>query len=87
MLGVKIIVKKVKASKRYINLVSVLTLPFGELEGAGSKVYNVLGEKVADLTVSNKQTINLSSLPSATYVVLINYNGSLIKTERISIIH
>ena len=50
-------------------------------------VYNVLGEKVVDLTVSNKQTINLSSLPSATYVVLINYNGSLVKTERISIIH
>ena len=50
-------------------------------------VYNVLGEKVVDLTVSNKQTLNLNSLPSATYIVLINYNGSLIKTERISIIH
>ena len=50
-------------------------------------VYNVLGEKVVDLTVSNKQTINVSSLPTATYIVLINRNGSLVKTERISIIH
>jgi hypothetical protein len=50
-------------------------------------VYNVLGEKLIDVTVANKQSINLNSLPSATYIVLINYNGSLVKTERISIIH
>jgi hypothetical protein len=50
-------------------------------------VYNVLGEKVFDSTVTNKQSINLNYLPSATYIVLIKYNDSIIKTERISIIH
>jgi hypothetical protein len=64
-----------------------ITIETGDELSYNLTVYNVLGEKVVDLTVNNKQTINLSSLPSATYVVLINYNGSLIKTERISIVH
>jgi hypothetical protein len=50
-------------------------------------VFNILGEAVANVTLKNEQIINLSSLPPATYVVLINYNGSLVKTERITIIH
>jgi hypothetical protein len=50
-------------------------------------VYNVLGEKVFEGTVLNKQSINLNYLPSATYIGLIKQNDSIIKTERISIIH
>lgn len=50
-------------------------------------VYNLLGEKVFESNVSNKQSINLNNLTSATYIVHIQNNGNLIKTERISIIH
>ncbi len=50
-------------------------------------VYNILGEKVFESSASNTQSINLSHLSSATYIVKIHSNGSLIKTERISIIH
>ena len=50
-------------------------------------IYNLLGEKVFESSVSNKQSINLNNLPSATYIVHIQNNGNLIKTERISIIH
>lgn len=50
-------------------------------------VYNLLGEKVFESNISNKQNINLHHLSSATYIVHIINNGSLIKTERISIVH
>jgi hypothetical protein len=50
-------------------------------------VYNLLGEIVFESSVSNKQSINLNNLSSATYIVHILNNGNLVKTERISIIH
>lgn len=50
-------------------------------------VYNLLGEKVFESSVLNKQSINLNNLTSATYIIHIQNNGNLIKTERISIIH
>ena len=50
-------------------------------------VYNLLGEKVFESNISNKQTINLNHLSSATYIVHIHNNDNLIKTERISIVH
>ncbi len=50
-------------------------------------VYNLLGEKVFESSTSNNQTINLAHLSSATYIVHIQQNGNLIKTERISIVH
>lgn len=50
-------------------------------------VYNIMGEKVFESIVTNKQALNLNNLPSATYIVLIHYNNNLVKTERISIIH
>jgi hypothetical protein len=50
-------------------------------------VYNILGEKVFDNTFTNQQNINLNHLPSATYIILIKQNDTIIKTERISIIH
>lgn len=49
-------------------------------------VYNLLGEKVFESSVSNNQTLNLAHLSSATYIVHIKQNGNLLKTERISIV-
>lgn len=50
-------------------------------------VYNLLGEKVFESSASNNQSLNLAHLSSATYIVHIQHNGNLIKTERISIVH
>jgi hypothetical protein len=64
-----------------------ITLQANEDVNYNLSVYNLLGEKVFESSISNKQTINLSNLSSATYIVHIHNNGNLIKTERISIIH
>ena len=50
-------------------------------------VYNLLGEKMFESNITNKQTINLNHLSSATYIVHIYNNGNLVKTDRVSIIH
>lgn len=50
-------------------------------------VYNLLGEKVFESKLSNKQSINLGFLPSANYIVNISQDGVFVKTERLSIIH
>ena len=50
-------------------------------------VYTLLGVKMFESNITNKQNINLNHLSSATYIVHIINNGSLIKTERISIVH
>jgi hypothetical protein len=63
-----------------------ITLQADEDVNYSLTVYNLLGELVYSSTIAHKQTIHLTNLPSATYIVHIHNNGNLIKTERISII-
>jgi hypothetical protein len=51
------------------------------------ELYNLLGEKVCEKFVSNKQEIDMQQLASGTYIVKIIINEVVIKTERVSIIH
>jgi hypothetical protein len=50
-------------------------------------ITNLLGERLFDGPVRDKQLLNLNHLPPATYFLVVKFNGNLIKTERINVIY